>query len=115
MARQIIIMERQVISFSLVQIRAAFWCTVTSLQALAKPNFTSAVVGGDAPSAPELAELRAGTTIELVFQWLFPSTYTNAELRTFFEKAYAAVQASVTADPPGIYYGATWDGGTWTP
>src|SRR6266436_2233833 len=112
MAKQIIILNTALGPSGDINVVYAFWLTVSAGQQIPNPGMTSAYRGA---SAAEIASLKTGAIIEEINSAQYPASWTLGQIQTDLQTKYTTRQNAVNAQAnPNLYYGAVWDGASWT-
>ena len=94
------------------EVTVAFWFPVPAGHQIPQPNATSFFRG---IAAAELAAIKAGTVVERIFTTQYPATFTLAQIQSALQTEYAAaLTAFQTLPNSNLYYGAVFDGTTWS-
>lgn len=120
MAREIILLEVNPADGGQIRVNCVFWFAITNVLAQAvKSNVVSAVnaaqAGASAPSGAELSALQSGAVLEEWKSFVFPNSYTSAQIKAELQSHYTARQSYI-ASLPAVeqWYGVSWDGAAWT-
>lgn len=118
--REIILLEVNPADGGQIRVNAVFWFAITDPAAQIKQSsFASAVnanqAGAAAPTQAELGALQSGAVREEWKSFVFPNTYTAAQIKADLQSHYASRQ-SYLASLPAVeqWYGVSWDGTNWT-
>lgn len=119
MPRQIIVLDIQQGPPGQKNVKAIFWFPIAQAKAYPKPTFQSALdptlAGGNAVTGPELASLQAGTILEQVQIFTYPSSYTATQVKADLQQAYNDGLAVINSLPnPISFYGVSFDGTVWS-
>jgi hypothetical protein len=109
MAKKIIILETT--RRPKPNVRALFWLDVPA--GLEDRYAQGSSTYPDATQA-ELDELAAGNVTEVIEEHEFEPGTSLAQIRTLLEDRYTSRQGQLNNDDTYQYFGAYWDGSTWT-
>lgn len=108
MAKQIVVLETNPADGGFINIRCCFWFPVTVGQELPRPDLVASAWKAAAPG--DLSALQAGTILEEVNSYRYPSSFTAANIKTELVAAYNARKAYLLSIPfQGQYYGVFFD------
>lgn len=112
MAKEIIVLETTVDANGNQNIRFAFWFAVSAGKQVPRPGFSSAYRGA---SSAESASLQAGTVVEQIGSAQYPNGTATATIQADLQSRWTAANTTFQAlTSPNQFYGAFWDGTTWT-
>ena len=116
MARKIIITEKISDSSAVNHYRFVLWLTVPTARRpfYADPLKTSVLVGTNAPSNPELTDIRNGVIVEEVADASWPVGTPIAQIQSELTQTFNERQAFINSYNPWVRYGNNWDGTSWT-
>ena len=110
--KEIIILETSRGQGGDTNLRFAFWFPIPAARQVPQPTAASAFRAAD---AGELAALQNGSVLEESYALQYPAATTIATIKADLISRYTARQNEIAARPnPNQFYGAFWDGATWT-
>lgn len=112
MARKIIILENR--KAMKPQIRACFWLDVPAEDQANFALHQEGVSQFAGATQAELDAINSGLVAERVEVHSFENGTTVAQIKAALVSRYNDLQAKVNANRLYDYYGAYWDGSTWT-
>lgn len=112
MARQIIVLDTFADPNGNQNIRYLFWYAVGANKQLPNPSAVSSYRGA---TPAELLALQSGTTVEVSGSTQFPNGTATATIQTALAAQWSAANAAFQAQVNlNQFFGASWDGTTWT-
>lgn len=112
MARQVIILDTATTPWGAMDVRFVFWFAVSAGKQYPNPQATSIYRGA---TSTELAAIQAGTVFEQADRIQYPAgtliAAIQSDLQTRWTAANTAFQAATN---PNQFFGASWDGTSWT-
>lgn len=110
--KQIIILEVNGTDIGDQSVRYAMWFYPPVANQVPKPGFVSSWRGA---SATDTTNLQAGTVVEEVRIATFANNMSVPEFKAYLINVYNARASQINSAPnPNAFYGAFFDGATWT-
>ena len=111
--KQIIVLALDPNQGGVIRIGVVFWFAVPLARRVPTGNLNSAYT---AATSQELSDISNGVILEEFYRFMFPRSYSKAQIQTIMESFYADRLAWLAAQPfSGQHFGLTWDGTNWSP
>jgi hypothetical protein len=112
MAREIIVLDTTVDGNGNQNIRYLFWLAVGANKQLPNPTAVSSYRGA---TVAELASLQSGATVEVLGSTQYPNGTAVATIEADLQARWSTANTAFQALPNlNQFFGASWDGTTWT-